>query len=278
MKIINVNLLVAASILVSGSAYSGTSLNYSAVVPEGAESKSGFRLVVSDDTVAVVSTDKPDRPQLLYRSATKEVVFVDQTHREYTVLTEQWLREANEKAEKSAEEMRERLEKKSKDLSPAMRKQYERANTMMNFMPLMGGMLGGSSSKTDARYTNKSRSSEFNGMKCSQYDEFIDGERTRVLCLGQVSSIGISADAGALVEDYFKTLARMQNEGVFDYGFHKPQFMMFAERPPVGIPVAVSHPDGSGYVLETPADVENDPQIFELPSSYLQTQIPMMGF
>ncbi len=270
MKPLVVNLMLPLC-LAAGNAAAVT-IVYDAVSPEGAPQRQGFSVVVGESGVAVTPSQKRGNA-VIFVAETGELRFIDHAHREYTVMTEEWLREAREKAEASMQETRRRLESRKQSMSPQMRAQLDQADTMMRMMPLVGGLLGSGGSETT--YARNGRSAQFNGIPCSQYDESVDGARTRIVCLGSAAESGVPEDAAAMLEKFRQALSRLGEMGVFDFGFSRPEVMVADALP--GIVVAVSYPDGGGYVVNGPASGPDDASAFEIPDTYLRAEIPMFG-
>lgn len=235
-----------------------------------------YSVVIGDSGVAVSDGTEANRSLVLFRSEDGAVVFVDHRHRQFTVMTEDWLREANDKAQETFELMQERMKEQSASLSPQARKQQQQANTMMRLMPLMGGLYGdGAANK--ATYSRTYRRSEFNGLGCEQYDELIEGERLRVICLATPGEVGLGSSDAQVLDRFLKTLARLYIDGLVELGFELPLIAMYSEQFS-GIPIAASSPDNSGFVLTGPASGISDESLFEIPSGYLEAQIPLFGF
>ncbi len=248
------------------------SIAYQAVSPEGAVQRQGFSIEIGESGVAVTPAETRGSG-VIFLADSGEMRFVDHAHREYTVMTEEWLREARVKAEASMEETRRRLENRKQSMSPQMRSQVEQADTMMRMMPLVGGLLGGNASQT--AYSRNGRSAEFNGIPCAQYDEMVDGEKKRIVCLAEPSQVGLAGDAAETLESFRQALVRIEEMGGLEFGFSRPEVMVAEALP--GIVVAVSYPDGGGYIVAGPASEDDDPAAFEIPDSYLRAEIPMFG-
>ncbi len=270
MKPLVVNLMLPLC-LAAGNAAAVT-IVYDAVSPEGAPQRQGFSVVVGESGVAVTPSQKRGNA-VIFVAETGELRFIDHAHREYTVMTEEWLREAREKAEASMQETRRRLESRKQSMSPQMRAQVEQADTMMRMMPLVGGLLGGGTSQTV--YSRNGRSAEFNGVPCTQYDELVDGERKRIVCLAEPSAVGLAGDTAGMLEAFRQALVRIEEMGGLEFGFSRPEVMVAEALP--GIVVAVSYPDGGGYVVNGPASGPDDASAFEIPDTYLRAEIPMFG-
>jgi len=268
--------LLAASlpILIPVNVSADTWLEYRAISSEASPNLSGSALVVRDGDVGLFDAEESRGPVVLFRSESKELLFIEHSYREYTVMTESWLKDANDKAEKSVVEMQAQMEKKKSELSPRMRQQFDQANTMMKFMPLMGGMMIGGDDGLE--YSMTTRSMKFSDINCRQLDEFYQEEKSRVFCVGKAGDLGIGQTDAAAIEDFLESLGRMSEAGVFEYGFMKPVIVPTSKEYH-GVPVAVSHPDGSGYLLAPTGDAVNVPSL-DIPENYLRAEIPMLGF
>ncbi|KAA3632010.1 MAG: hypothetical protein DWQ08_04105 [Proteobacteria bacterium] len=254
----------------------GAGLEYAVI--EGGKPVEGKRYAVAigDGVVAVSEAGDPGRPRVLFRDNAAEVIFVDHAHREYTVMTEKWLLDANENAKEALESMRERMEAQGENATPQARRQMSQAQSMMRFMPLMGGLYGDGSANT-AIYSRTFTISEFNGLRCEQYDETIDGERSRIVCLADTESIGLGDDDASLLDRFISTLARMQANGLSEFGFELPIIALHDARVE-GVPIAASNPESNGFVLVGKATADHDPGLFEIPGGYLRAEIPLFGF
>lgn len=253
-----------------------SSLDYAIIeAGEPVESKR-VTVAIGAGGVAVSDTSGSGRARVLYRTENDDVVFIDHAHREYTVMTEAWLKDAGERAERTFEDMQQRLEERSDTMSPQARKQLAQAQTMMRLMPLMGGLYGGGSANK-ATYSRSYRRSEFNGLVCEQYEELVDGERRRIVCLSLPESIGLDAADARIFDRFIKLLARMYIAGLVEFGFEMPLFMLYDDQLQ-GVPVAASNPDNDGYVLTGKAGDSYDESLFDIPTSYLEAQIPLFAF
>ena len=77
-------------------------------------------------------------------------------------------------------------------------------------------------------------------------------------------------------EQFMRLSARMKQKGVFEFGFSDPPITVSSEQLS-GVPIAVSWPDGSGYIVQQAQPLENTDGLFTLPSNYLEAQIPLLG-
>ncbi|GJL81739.1 MAG: hypothetical protein DHS20C01_13730 [marine bacterium B5-7] len=236
-----------------------------------------FQVFITKDGVAIAAGDgqQSPKPTIIYRQSTAEILFVDQSHHEYTVMTVDWLAKARVKAEQALEETRERADAQAENLSPEAKQKYQQTNSMARFMPLMGGLLGGNS-RESVTYTSTGRVSEFNNFSCEQFNEMTGSTLTRIVCLARSENVGLDPQDAQMVEDFLATLARMRIAGVEEFGFKMPEFMMFSDQF-TGFPIAVSDLDKNGFVLASIDNAALDNQSLDVPSSYLQTRIPMFG-
>ena len=263
MKLSSISITLCATLVLMAGEAVAVTLRYEAVVPEGAPQRNDFSMTINQQGVAIVPEDRR-QSSVVYLADSAEVRFIDHSHREYTVMTEAWLAEAREKADAAMEQTRERLESRKDSMSPQMRAQVEQGDMMMRMMPLFGGLLGGSSQVT---YSRNSRSSEFNGVSCEQFDELVDGTKTRILCMGRAADAGLADDASAMLSRFQALLTKLGSMGLFDFGFSRPEVMVSDTLP--GIVVAVSYPDGGGYLVSGQGS-DGDDAGFDIPESYLR--------
>ena len=170
------------------------------------------------------------------------------------------------------QQAKQRMESNKDSMSPQMRAQAGQADMMMRMMPLFGGFLGGSS---ETAYSRTGRSEAFNGVSCERHDELVDGSKTRIVCVGRPADAGLPEDEAAMLSGFQKLLTRLGDMGLFDFGFSRPEVMVNDSLP--GVVVAVSYPDGGGYLVAGKASAEVDAAAFEIPKSYLRAEIPMFG-
>jgi hypothetical protein len=274
------NLYVAAALaafcLFTTSAAAAGRLEFSVVDAGTLVPGDGYTVNIDQGRVAVSESGDGQRVRVIFVEQSGQVIFIDHAHREYTVMTEAWLREANEKAHKAFDETQKRMKAQSENLSPTARKQVEQANSMMRLMPLMGGLFGDSSRK-NVSYSRTGRRSDYQGLSCAQHEEITDGERSRIVCFADVETIGLDAEDASVVENFIGTLVRLYDGGVTEFGFDMPFFMVY-DTSLQGFPIAASDPDQNGYVLMHTADQNVDAELLEVPESYLEAEIPLFGF
>ena len=231
-------------------------LEYRAVNADNDSGRTSFSIRISGPNLHISGSGFSDRDSaLIYRAGTGEFVFIDHEVDEYTVMSEQWLTEARQKVEAHADRVKQKMDEAQKTMSVAQRQQYQQMQSMMKFMPVMGGLMGANQSE-QPNYSASLLTSEFSGYRCKQLDERIKGDKTRIFCMASATDIGVSGVEATTFEKFVKTGARLKNRGVFEFGFSEPPLMIASEQVS-GIPVAISWPDGSGYIVQ-PAKVVDD--------------------
>ncbi len=141
----------------------------------------------------------------LYDSKTATITHIEANKKQYLSMTEKDMLDQANQAKQQMKVMRERMMEKIKTMPPEKRKQVEQM--MNNHLSRVGEET--TQAKVEQKKTTQTQN--INGIQCTIYETYMDGNKVSEVCMTEADKLGISAqDSDALMsmQAYMK---RMQN-------------------------------------------------------------------